>query len=113
MNDLKFALSQLLKNPGFTAVAVLMLGPRAAAADTTDACALLPSPQAIVARHVEAIGGRAALLQHQSYHWIGGFELPALRSPGPGLERIGSLTPNKVCEGSLTSGSSTLSKCWI
>ena len=27
MNDLKFALSQLLKNPGFTAVAVLTLAP--------------------------------------------------------------------------------------
>jgi hypothetical protein len=26
MNDLKFALRQLLKNPGFTAVAVLALG---------------------------------------------------------------------------------------
>src|SRR2546430_14771856 len=72
MNDLKFAFRQLLKNPGFTVVAVLMLGLRAAAADTTDASVLLPSPQTIVARHVEAAGGRAALLKHQSYHWTGG-----------------------------------------
>jgi len=28
MNDLKFAFCQLLKNPGFTAVAVLTLAPR-------------------------------------------------------------------------------------
>ena len=77
MNDLKFAFRQLLKNPGFTVVAVLMLGLRAAAADTADPSALLPAPQTIVARHVEAAGGRAALLKHQSYHWTGGFELPA------------------------------------
>ena len=76
MNDLKLALRQVLKNPGFTAVAVLTLGLRAAAADTTDASALLPVPRAIVTRHVEAIGGRAALLKHRSYHWTGGFELP-------------------------------------
>jgi len=77
MNDLKFAFRQLLKNPGCTAVAVLMLSLRAGAADTTDASALLPSPQTIVARHVEAVGGRAALLKHQCYHWPGGFEWPA------------------------------------
>src|SRR5437773_10981796 len=77
MNDLKFAFRQLLKNPGFTVVAVLMLGLRAAAADTSDASVLLPSPQTTVTRHVETAGGRAALLEHQSYHWTGGFELPA------------------------------------
>ena len=93
MNDLKFAFRQLLKNPGFTEVAVLMLGLRAAAADTTDASALLPSPQTIVARHVEAVGGRAALLKHQSYHWTGGFELPAQKVSGS-LEIFGK-APHK------------------
>jgi len=93
MNDLKFAFRQLLKNAGFTAVAVLMLGLRAAAADTTDASALLPSPQTIAARHVEAIGGRAALLKYRSYHWTGGFELPAQKVIGS-LEIFGK-APHK------------------
>src|SRR5438876_1032069 len=93
MNDLKFAFRQLLKNPGCAAVAVLMLGLRAAAADTTDASAPLPLPQAIVARHIEAIGGRAALLKHQSYHLTGGFELPAQKVSGS-LEIFGK-APHK------------------
>ena len=93
MNDLKLAFRQLLKNLGFTVVPVLMLGLRAAAADTTDASALLPSPQTIAARHVEAIGGRAALLKHQSYHLTGGFELPAQKVSGS-LEIFGK-APHK------------------
>jgi len=83
----------LLKNSGFTAVAVLTLSLRAAAADTTDASALLPVPQAIVARHVEAIGGHAALLKHQSYHLSGEFELPAQKVSGS-LEIFGK-APHK------------------
>ena len=54
MPDLKFAFRQLLKSPGFSAVAVLTLGQRAAAADTTDASELLPVPQAIVARRLSS-----------------------------------------------------------
>src|SRR2546430_1244952 len=92
MNDLKFAFRQLLKNPGFTVVAVLMLGLRAAAADSTDASVLLPSPQTIVARHVEAAGGRAALFKHQSYHWTCGVgeKNPARSSPAGRRAGLGS-----------------------
>src|SRR6266567_3559211 len=82
MNDLKFAFRQPLKSPGFAPVAVLLLGLQAAAADTTDASAPSPLPQAIVARHIEAIGGHAALLKHHSYHLSGGFELPAQKVSG-------------------------------
>src|SRR5436309_3057225 len=80
MDDLKFAFRRLLKRPGFAPVAVLLLGLRAAAADTTDASAPLPLPQAIVARHIEAIGGHAALLKHQSYHLTGGVRVAGAES---------------------------------
>src|SRR5437764_5791634 len=93
MNDLESSFRQVLKSLAFTDVAVFTLGLRAAAADTTDASALSPSPQTIVARHVEAIGGRAALLKHRSYHWTGGFELPARKMSGS-LEIFGK-APHK------------------
>src|SRR5947207_15760162 len=92
MNDLKFAFRQLLKNPGFTAVAVLTL----AAVSTNGLAVETPEPQAksatpsappsakaIIAKYVEAIGGRDASLKHRSCPRSGQLDLPAHQTSGP------------------------------
>ena len=90
MKDLKFAFRQMVKNPSFTAVAVLTL-----ALSTNGLAVETPQPRtkpvtpsgplsakAIIAKYVEAIGGRDAILKHRSCHWSGKFELPAQQVSG-------------------------------
>ena len=91
MNDLKYAFRQLVKNPGFTAVVVLTLAavstnglavetPEPLAKSATPSAP--PSAKAIIAKYVEAIGGRDAILKHGSCHWSGKFDLPAQQVSG-------------------------------
>ena len=55
--------------------------PAPAAADATKPTAL-PSPQSIIDRHVKAVGGKAAILAHQSSHATGTFSMPAQNLTG-------------------------------
>ncbi len=80
MNDLRFAIRRLLKNPGFTVVAVLTIGiganPAAFAEEIASESTKVPAAKELVERNLSAMGGREALLTHKSYHATGTFELP-------------------------------------
>ena len=82
-------------------VAVVLLGrpvpafPQAAAqaAPPSSASEALPAARAIIDRHVEAIGGRAAVLGHSSSHARGTLTIPA-NGMGGSLEMYGA-KPNR------------------
>ena len=88
MNDLKFAFRRLLKNPGFTTVAVITLalavsvGSASAQTDASRAGSL-PSARAVLDRYIEAIGGREQLLRLKFAHLTGRFDSVELGYGGP------------------------------
>src|SRR2546427_571751 len=98
MNDLKFAFRQLLKNSGFTTVAVITLalavsvGSASAQTDASRAGSL-PSARAVLDRYIEAIGGREQLLRLKFAHLTGRFDSVELGFGGP-LE-VWTAAPNK------------------
>src|SRR2546426_4402718 len=92
MNDLKYAFRQLVKTPGFTAVVVLTLAavstnglavetPEPLAKSATPSAP--PSAKAIIAKYVEAIGGRGALPQNGFFPPGGQIYPPPPQSNGP------------------------------
>ena len=81
--------------------AVALLLPAAAASQTAPpavpekpAAAALPPAQAIIDRHIEAIGGRAALKSHDSVHVKGTVSIPA--NGMTGAVEVFAARPNKV-----------------
>src|SRR6266536_1085633 len=96
MNDLKFACRQLLKNPYFTALAVLTLAlgirvnvnTEAFAEKITSESTEIPAAKELIERNLRAMGGREALLARKSYRATGAFELPQQNVRGS-LEMFG------------------------
>jgi hypothetical protein len=66
--------------------------PQAPATTSSDA---LPSARSIVDRHVQAIGGRAAILSHTSSHATGTMSVPAAGMSGT-LEVFAATKPNRA-----------------
>src|SRR6266516_3965486 len=98
MNDLKFALRQLLKCRSFVTVAVLTLvspiGDCAARGQThTIRAATLPSAREVLDRYVRAVGGREQWLKLRFAHLTGDFESEELGFSGP-LE-LWTAAPNR------------------
>ncbi len=61
---------------------------------TTTTSASLPTGRAIIDRYVEAIGGRDAVLRHQSIRSVGTFEMPAAGVKGD--LTVVQMAPNKM-----------------
>jgi hypothetical protein len=61
---------------------------------TTATSASLPTGRAIIDRYVEAIGGRDAVLRHQSIRSVGTFEMPAAGVKGD--LTVVQMAPNKM-----------------
>ena len=80
-------------------VAALLLAPSYAQAPQapakTPAADALPDAREIINRHIQAVGGRDAILAHKSMHAIGTLSVPASGIGGP-VEIFGATAPDRV-----------------
>jgi hypothetical protein len=79
-------------------MAALLLAPfyaQAPAKAPTPAADTLPDAREIINRHVQAIGGREAILAHKSMHATGTLSVPASGIGGP-VEIFGAANPDRV-----------------
>jgi hypothetical protein len=81
--------TKLLTHGALAAFAALTLAPATAVTQTQ-----LPEPQALIARYVDAVGGREAVLRPDASRTLGTFELPAAGLRGA-LEIVAS-APNRL-----------------
>ena len=77
-------------------MAALLLAPLYAQAPaTTETAPALPDAREIINRHVQAIGGRAAVLGHKSMHATGTLSVASAGISGP-MEIFGAANPDRV-----------------
>lgn len=77
-------------------MAALLLAPLYAQAPAkTETTSALPDARAIINRHIEAIGGREALLARKSMHAVGTLSIPAQNLGGP-VEVFHAASPNRT-----------------
>jgi hypothetical protein len=78
------------------ALAALLSAPLYAQAPAkTEPAAALPEAREIVNRHIQAVGGREAILAHKSMHATGTLSIASAGISGP-LEIFGASSPNRV-----------------
>jgi Flp pilus assembly protein TadG len=73
-------------------MAALLAAPLYAQAPATNA---LPDAREIINRHIQAVGGREAILAHQSMHATGTLSVASAGISGP-MEIFGAANPNRV-----------------
>jgi len=77
-------------------MAALLLAPLYAQAPAkTETAAPLPDAREIINRHIQAVGGREAILAHKSMHATGTLSVPASGIDGP-MEIFGATNPDRV-----------------
>jgi hypothetical protein len=81
----------------FVAVAALLFAPvyAQAPAKPEAPAAALPDAREIINRHIQAVGGRDAILAHKSMHSMGTLAVPASGISGP-IEMYGATGPDRV-----------------
>jgi hypothetical protein len=78
-----------------TMAALLLAPPYAQAPAKTETAPALPDAREIINRHVQAIGGREAVLGHKSMHATGTLSVASAGITGP-MEIFGAANPNRV-----------------
>src|SRR4051794_4890267 len=86
--------AMLLKVATLAALLLAPLSAQAPAPQAAPAAAELPDARTIVDRHIKAIGGRQAILEHKSMHAVGTLSVPASGITGP-VEIFGA-APDRV-----------------
>ena len=89
-------------------MAALLLAPlyAQAPAKTETLTRALPDAREIINRHVQAIGGREAVLGHKSMHATGTLSVASAGISGP-MEIFGAANPNRVIVKTSVPGSAT------